>query len=210
MNMAWLASAAHSPVYYYSIAALIYLGVLILVGYYCRTCILTPGNDKKIIILLVGGILTFVVSQLFVGAMILNGYETQYGKFQGAIGSALEATLGLLLIGLAGWLVPVMVNYFYFKREVMTDTKLKTQQHFYATNRSWLMVRTGGVFITMSFMSLGFFILLLFAQYTDNNDLRIKSLAISQLLVLSLLGAYIGKTILRSNDLVFKWKPQIV
>ncbi|MCI1892722.1 MAG: hypothetical protein LKI92_11390 [Schleiferilactobacillus harbinensis] len=115
MEMILAVELAHSPLYYYLIAALSYAGVLALLGYYCRTCVLTPDKDKKIFMLLVAIIFVCVVAQLEVGAMIMSGYEAQFNRpitiTDQAIDTAWGGALGGFLVGLAGYSSRLYIHY---------------------------------------------------------------------------------------------------
>ncbi|KRL08782.1 hypothetical protein [Schleiferilactobacillus perolens] len=212
MSVTLAIESTHSALTYYSVAALSYLSVLLLLGYYSRTCILTPNKDKKIFILLGVIILAFVAAIILVGMMIMSGYEAHLARqlsiAEQAIDSAWGGALGVFLVGFAGWQVPVLVNYYYFKRELMLEANLQARQHFYATNRSWLVIRLGCIFIIVGFIFLALFIDQLFVKYTNWSTLWKTISALIELVVV-IVGGIIGWRLLQSNDWVFWWKPQL-
>ncbi|KRL08057.1 hypothetical protein [Schleiferilactobacillus perolens] len=211
MNVILAVELAHSSFYYYSIAILSYLGVLLLFGYYCGTCILTPDKNKKIFILLFFTIITFVAAILLVGEMVALGYVAGLSREVNDTDLAIYLTgggvLGTLLTGLTGWGVPVLVNYYYFKQETMVKVSIQARLHFYATNRSWLIIRAGCIFIIVSFIFLATFIDQLFVKYTDWSMLWKVISALIELTVV-IIGSIASWRLLRSNDWVFWWKPR--
>ncbi|KRL08058.1 hypothetical protein [Schleiferilactobacillus perolens] len=212
MNVILVIDLAHSPFYYYLIAMLSYLGVLSLLVYYCRTCILTSDKSKKIFILLGMIIFSFVAAIILVGMMNMSGYEAQLAQpitvAERAIDSAWGGALGVFLVGLGGCGVPVLVNYYYFKRELMPEANLQVRQHFYATNSSWLATRLGCVFIMVSTFLVSWFIVQVLAKITEWTPAW-RVFEIVLIIVLIIGGAYVSRWVLHSNDWVFWWKPWI-
>ncbi|MFT8412648.1 hypothetical protein [Schleiferilactobacillus perolens] len=208
MNVILAVELAHSSFYYYSIAALSYLGVLLLFWYYCRTCILTPDRNKKIFILLLVIIVVLVVAILLVGVMAALGYVAAQPHGVSDTDLAWGATMGLFLDAFAGWVVPVLVNYYYFKQEIVTAARLQVRQHFYATNRLWLLVRASYIFIIISAIAFGSFLTQLFAKITSWTVTWRIMITLGDLVMIYLSGI-IGWWALHSNDWIFLWKPQL-